>query len=65
MIMLKVTNRASGRLVLRTVKVVLSSPHVRESKAIWDLRFHSVESGYQVLDSGCFVSGTWIPDSNR
>ena len=40
-------------------------PHVRESKTVLDSRFHSVDSVIQVLDSGFFVSGTWIPDSNR
>ena len=32
------------------------SPHVRESKTVLDSRF-------QVLDSECFVSKTWILDS--
>ena len=26
---------------------------------------HTIDSGFQVLDSGPFVGGTWIPDSNR
>ena len=30
--------------------------HVRESKTVLDSRFHA-------MDSGFFVSGTWIPDS--
>ena len=44
------------------------SPHVRESQTIFDLDsgFHAMDSGFQVLDSGWFfVSGTWIPDSDR
>ena len=27
--------------------------------------FQAVHSGFRVLDSGSFVSGTWIADSNR
>ena len=30
-----------------------------------DYTFHAVDSTFQVLDSGLFVSGTWIPDSNH
>ena len=44
------------------------SPHVRESQTIFNLDsgFHAMDSGFQVLDSGWFfVSGTWIPDSDR
>ena len=43
-----------------------SSPaNVRESKKVLGSEFHAVDSGLQVLDSGIFVAGTWIPDSNR
>ena len=70
MIMLKVTNRASGRLGLRTVKVVLSSPHERnprqsgiQDSTPWNLDFRywipgalSVERVFQTP----VVS--WIPD---
>ena len=41
------------------------SRHVRESKTVLDSRFHTVDSGLQVLDSEFFVSGTLILDSNR
>ena len=39
------------------------SPHIRESKTVLDSGFHAVDSRFQQLDSGFFVSGTWIPDS--
>ena len=35
-------------------------PHVRESKTVLDSRFHAVDSGFQVLETGLFISGTWI-----
>ena len=38
---------------------------VRESGTILDSGFHAGESGFQVLDSGILVSGTWIPNSNK
>ena len=38
---------------------------VRESKTVVDSGFHALDSGFQVWDSRFFVSGTWIPDSNR
>ena len=28
-------------------------------------RIHPMDSGFQVLDFGSFVSGTWVPDSNH
>ena len=37
-------------------------PYVRESKTILDTGFCANDSGLKVLDSGFFVSGTWIPD---
>ena len=39
---------------------------VRESKTVVDSGFHVLDSdsGFQVRDSGFFVTGTWIPDSN-
>ena len=37
----------------------------RKSKTVWDSGFHTVGSESQVLDCGFFISGTWIPDSNR
>ena len=39
--------------------------HVSWSKAVFDYWFHDGNSGFQVLDSGFLVSGTWITDSNR
>ena len=38
-------------------------PYVRESKTALDSGFCANDSGLKVLDSGFFVSGTWIPDS--
>ena len=38
---------------------------IRESKTVLYSGFHTVDSRFQVLNSGMFVSGTWIPDSNR
>ena len=38
---------------------------VRESNTVLNSRFHAVNSGFQVLDFGFFVSGTWISDSIR
>ena len=32
---------------------------------VLDSGFNAVDSGFQVLDSRLFVSGTWIPDSKR
>ena len=40
-------------------------PQIRESKTVLDSGFHAVDSRFQQLDSGFFVSGTWISDSNR
>ena len=34
----------------------ISSPHVRESKAVIDSGFHAVDSVFQELDSGLLVS---------
>ena len=42
----------------------LGAPDVKESKRSWIL-LHAMDSGLQLLDSGFFVSGTWILDSNR
>ena len=41
------------------------SLQVRELKTILDSGFHAMDSGFQVLYSGFFISGTWIPHSNR
>ena len=41
------------------------SPFVRKSKTVLDSGLHALHSGFQVLDSGFFVSGTWTRDSNR
>ena len=44
----------------------VNSLHVRESKAVLDSKFHSLESGSP--DTGFqipSVSGSWIQDSNR
>ena len=38
---------------------------VRESKTFLDSGFHSMDFGFQVLDSGFFFSGTWIADFKR
>ena len=40
-----------------------SGPYVREFKTALDSGFCANDSGLKVLDSGFFVSGTWIPDS--
>ena len=37
----------------------------RPSKTVFDPGFHTVDFGFQELDNGFFVSGTWIPDSKR
>lgn len=39
-------------------------PMKGKSKAVLDYGFHAVYFGFQVLDSGFHVTGTWIPDSN-
>ena len=39
------------------------SRHVKESKTVLDYGFHPSE--FQILFSGYFVSGNWIPDFNR
>ncbi|CAH3150596.1 unnamed protein product [Porites lobata] len=36
-----------------------------ESKTVLDSGFHAMDSGFQIVDFGAFVSGIWIPDSNR
>ena len=43
------------------------SPHVRKSKTVWDSLQGStaVDSEFQILDSGCLVSETWIQDFTR
>ena len=45
----------------------LGGPDVKESmQTVLDSTgFHAMDSGLQLLDSGFFVSGTWILDSNR
>ena len=32
---------------------------------VLDSGFHATVFGFQVLDPGLFISGTWIPDSIR
>ena len=49
----------------KIVQKIVSSRHVKESKTVLDSEFHAVDSVFQVLDSGFFLSGTWIPDSNH
>ena len=56
----------SSEMILSPIRLV------RESKTVVDSRFHALDSGhrtpdsrFQIRDSGFFVSGTWIPDSNR
>ena len=45
--------------------IIHLSPHIREeSKTVLDSGFHAVGSGLQVMDSGLFVSETWIPNSD-
>ena len=53
-------------VMLSYVMTTVNSLHVRESKAVLDSKFHSLESespdtGFQIPS----VSGTWIQDSNR
>ena len=36
-----------------------------ESKTVLDSGFHAMDSGFQIVDFEAFVSGIWIPDSNR
>lgn len=45
--------------------ILIRSPHARESKTVLDCESHAVDPGFRVLDSGFFVSETWILDSNR
>ena len=47
------------------VKEILVSPPVKESKTALDSGLQDVDSGFQVLETGFFFSGTWIPDFNR
>ena len=42
-----------------------SSPNARESKTVLNSGFRAVDFGLQIMDSGFFVCGTWIPDCNR
>ena len=44
--------------------LVLISPHVKQSKTVWDSGFHSVDNGFHVLNSRFLFSGIWTPDSN-
>ena len=36
-----------------------------ESKTVLDSGFHAMDSRFQIVDFRAFVSGIWIPDSNR
>ena len=44
--------------------VVLISPHVKQSKTVWDSGFHSADAGFHVLNSRFLFSGIWTPYSN-
>ena len=59
--MLKVTNRASGRLVLRTVKVTLSSPHEKAIQG--NLGFKIPLRGIWIPGTGFRVLCQWNVDS--
>ena len=61
---------------LKPWKEPLFLPHVKESKTDLDSGFwilhsglwtglYALDSGFQLSDFGFFVSGTWIPDTNR
>ena len=52
-------------MLIRGDSILIRSPHGRESKTVFDCGSHAVDPGLQVLDSGFFVSETWILDSNR
>ena len=41
---------------------IFTSTHHRQSL---DIGLHALNSGFQLLELGFLVSGTWIPDSNR
>ena len=52
-------------LAAATTVFSVSSPHIRESRTVLDAGIQATDSGSQVMDTGFFVSGTWILDSNR
>ena len=52
-------------MLVRGDSILIRWPHVRESKTVFDCGSHGVDPGIQVLDSGFFVSKTWILDFNR
>ena len=52
-------------MLVRGDSILIRWPHVRESKTVFDCGSHAVDPGIQVLDSGFFVSETWILDFNR
>ena len=53
-----------GQHVAVRISPLPPPPHVKESKTALDSEFHAMVSGFHVLDSGLFVSGTWILDYN-
>ena len=44
------------------VPLTFVSTHVSEFKTVLEHEFHAVNSEFQVLDSGFFVNGIWIPE---
>lgn len=54
-----------GDSILISDSILIRSLHARESKTVLDCESHAVDPGFRVLDSGFFVSETWILDSNR
>ena len=52
---------------LLSVKFVMIcvSHYVRKCKTVLASGFHAVDSGFQTINFGFFVSETWIPDFNR
>ena len=63
------SNKFASLLDTRLKTLYIGSAHVMESKTVLDSGFHTVEFGFQVLDSRywipVFVNGTWILDSSR
>ena len=50
--------RASPLGSYRPYRLTRNSPHVRQSKAVLDCKFQSVNSRFQEIESGFFFSGT-------
>ena len=53
-------NRSSGCGIFTK-----ESHQVRESKTVLDSGFHTMDSEFQVLYSGFFISGNWIPHNSN